>query len=73
MLALRHGVHRTARFLRLDYTRLRKRVPPPEQPSFVEFRPAAATECVIELEAMRITLRAMPTPEMAHLIRSLRG
>lgn len=71
-LAQRHGLNRTARALRLDYGGLRKRMPQPAQPAFVEFRPAASSECVIELEAMRITLRAMPTPEMANLIRSLR-
>jgi len=72
VLAQRHGVHRTARTLRLDYSRLRKRLPTSAPPGFIEFRPATASECVIELEAMRITLRAMPTPELASLIRALR-
>ena len=71
-LAQLHGVHRTARALRLDYTRLRRRMPQSQQPAFVEFRPAATSECVIELDTMRITLRAMPIPDVASLIRALR-
>ena len=71
-LAQRHGVNRTARALHLDYTCLRRRMPQSQQPTFVEFRPSASCECVIELDSMRITLRAMPTPEMASLIRALR-
>ena len=71
-LAQRHGVHGTARALRLDYTRLKKRMPQPAQATFVELRPATTSECVIELEAMRITLRAMATQEVASLIRALR-
>ena len=71
-LAQRHGINRTARALHLDYTCLRRRMPQSQTSTFIEFRPAANSECVIELDSMRITLRAMPTPEMASLIRSLR-
>lgn len=47
-------------------------MPQSQTSTFIEFRPTANSECVIELDSMRITLRAMPTPEMASLIRSLR-
>src|ERR1017187_1747024 len=32
-MAQRHGLHRTTKTLRMDYTRLKKRLPPAAQPS----------------------------------------
>ncbi len=70
-MAQRHGLHRTTRALRMDYTRLKKRLsagtppPRPAPPVFVEMvaLPAAAppAECVVELESaggrLRVTLK----------------
>jgi hypothetical protein len=62
-LAKTHGVHRTAKALRLDYYALKKRVaqatgdalgvPVSQTPTFLEFlpQPAAGTcECLLELQ-----------------------
>jgi len=51
-LARRHGVHATAKALRLDYYAVRRRAesPPPASGAFVELAPApAAAPCVVEL------------------------
>lgn len=82
-LAPRHGLHRTASVLRLDYYALQKRV---EQAggdvnapvAFIEMAaaPAAAGgECVIELEdgagaSMRLTLRGCAAPDLAAVVGS---
>ena len=82
-MASRHGLYLTARTLRVDYMRLKKRVQPasPEQktaelPGFVELMaPAAAdiAECVVELEAdgrrMRIQMKGMRMAELVGLTR----
>ena len=83
-LAQEHGVFRTAKVLRLDYTKLkgmtagagnkRKSSAPPR---FVEFFPATpgARECVIELDGphgkMRIHWKDVSVAEVADLTRML--
>src|SRR5438132_14413318 len=66
-MAQRHGVHRTTKALRLDYTRLKKRLPAPGLGSarsapadFLELlEPSASpmTECVVEVESNRGRMR----------------
>jgi hypothetical protein len=82
-LASQHGLYLTARTLRVDYMRLKKRVQPasPERkaaelPGFVELMvPAAARipECVVELEGaggrMRIHMKGLATAELVGLSR----
>jgi hypothetical protein len=69
-MAQRHGLHRTAKALRLDYMRLKKRLPagvPPRTapPAFLELlaAPAGLAECVVELEStqgkMRVAMKGM--------------
>jgi hypothetical protein len=83
-LAQRHGLHRTAKALRLDYTGLKKRMPAvtqaagPAPPSFLELlAPAAAgpAECVVEWESargrMRVAMKGV-TPDWASLLRAWR-
>ena len=82
-LSRQHGLHRTAKALRLDYTKLKalaggnsagKRK---ETPAFVELLspPASSSpECVVELEnargkKMRIHLRGVTAPDVALLSR----
>lgn len=85
-LASRHGVFRTAQQLRLDYTKLKRRLlatasaskprttPPP---AFMELlAPAAqACDCVIEVEGprgrMRIEWKGSTAPDLAGLSRAL--
>jgi hypothetical protein len=69
--ARQHGVFRTAKILRLDYTKLKQQMepaPPPTKPvsavpppAFVEFLQPPATpptcECVIEVEGPRGRMR----------------
>ena len=84
-LAVKHGVHRTARSLKLDYYSLKKRVLVAEgqlaknESAFVEL-PSVLTpipECVIELEdnagTLRVHLKGYSAPEIATVGRSLRG
>jgi hypothetical protein len=78
-----HGLHGTAKTLRLDYTRLKKQlgsVPAdmPAPPRFLEFwappvnQPA---ECVVEVETsrgrMRVAVKGV-TPDWAALLRAWR-
>src|SRR6266446_3001337 len=69
-MAQRHGLHRTTKALRMDYTRLKKRLPAGSPapwsapPAFLEClaSPAAGpVECVVELESacggMRVAMK----------------
>ena len=65
-MAQRHGLHRTTKALRMDYTRLKERLPPiaqlprPAPPAFLEMLALPATppaECVVELESAGGRLR----------------
>jgi len=81
-MAQRHGLHRTSKVLRLDYTRLKKRLPaasPPsraaERPAFLELlgpAPGGPVECVVEWESARGRMRVATkgvTPDWAGLLR----
>ena len=81
-MAQKHGVFRTAKILRLDYTKLKEMTAgsmrkAPAPPRFVEFFPAAsgARECVIELDGthgkMRIHWRDVSAADVADLTRML--
>ena len=83
-MAQRHGLHRTTKLLRLDYTRLRKRLPSTGVPeglspaSFLEWAAPPvpnATECVVEWESnrgrMRVAMKGV-TPDWAGLLRAWR-
>jgi hypothetical protein len=77
-----HGLHRTARVLKLDYYSLKKQVElardNEKATAFVEVVSApleASGECVIELEdgdgaSMRVTLKGHATPDVAALVGS---
>lgn len=80
----RHGLHRTAKVLRLDYTRLKKRlagaVAPAgaAPPAFLELLAPATSgsaECVVEWESvrgrMRVAMKGV-TPDWASLLRAWR-
>ena len=64
-MAQRHGLHCATKALRMDYTRLKKRLPvgaPPARPAppaFLELLAplAGAAECVVELESARGRIR----------------
>lgn len=61
-MAQRQGLHRTAKTLRLDYTRLKKRLPAgaPAPPAFLELLASPApglAECVVEVESARGRIR----------------
>jgi hypothetical protein len=86
-LARQHGVHPVAHPLRLDYTRLKKRLGEPPivrrkatKPAFVELvAPSRAQleECVIEFESsggskMRIQWKATAPPDWTILLRAWR-
>lgn len=85
-LAKQYGVYRTARPLRLDYTRLKKLVNEPADPgykpsqtTFVELRrrSADAQECVIEFVSvgratLRIQWKSMIAPDWTGLLRAWR-
>ena len=71
-MAQRHGLHCTTKALRMDYTRLKKRLPPSVQPpgsappAFLEWLAppiAGPGECVVELESscgrMRVAMKGM--------------
>jgi hypothetical protein len=82
-LAREHGLHRTARALRLNYYSLKERLsavegPPgksPKQATFVELLPAGASglcACTIEMEnaqggKMKIHLQGLGSPNLAVL------
>ena len=82
-LASQHGLYLTARTLRLDYMRLKKRVQSAspngkvaELSTFVELMAPAAVripECVVELEGagrrMRIQMKGMGVAELVGLSR----
>ena len=83
-MAQRHGLHRTTKALRLDYTGLKKRMPAlaqsacPVPPAFLELlapAPAGPTECVVEWESargrMRVAMKGV-TPDWASLLRAWR-
>jgi len=83
-MAQRHGLHRTTKALRLDYTGLKKRMPAaaqpggPVPPAFLELlAPATAgsAECVVEWESargrMRVAMKGV-TPDWASLLRAWR-
>ena len=84
-MAQRHGLHRTTKTLRLDYTKLKKRMPAtaqvagPPPPGFLELlAPVAAAgpaECVVEWESargrMRVAMKGV-TPDWASLLRAWR-
>ena len=85
-MAQRHGLHCTTKALRLDYTRLKKRLPTPvglaparsAPPDFLELLAppvAAVAECVVEVESsrgrMRVAMKGV-TPDWAGLLRAWR-
>ncbi len=84
-MAQRHGLHRTTKALRMDYTRLKKRLPagmqPPRSapPAFLELLASPMTgpvECVVELESaggrMRVSLKGTAL-DWASLLHAWRG
>ena len=85
-MAQRHGVHCTTKALRLDYTRLKKRLPAAAltgrtrsaPPDFLELLTSSASsvaECVVEVESnrgrMRVAMKGV-TPDWAGLLRAWR-
>ena len=81
-MAQRHGLHRTAKALGMDYMRLKKRLPGGAQPrlappAFLELlaSPAGLAECVVELESshgkMRVAMKGM-TLDWAGLLHAWR-
>lgn len=84
-MAQRHGLHCTTKALRMDYTRLKKRLPPPaaqsprpQPPAFLELlaQPAGPVECVVELESaggkMRVSMKGAAL-DWASLLHAWRG
>jgi hypothetical protein len=86
-LARQHGVYPVAHPLRLDYTRLKKRLDGPPtlrrkatKPAFVELvapSPTQLEECVIEFESssgskMRIQWKATAPPDWTTLLQAWR-
>jgi len=85
-LAREHGLHRTARALRLNYYSLKKRLSsvddatcrPQREATFVELLPpgvAGPSACTIEMEnaqggKMKIQLQGLGGPDLAVLINS---
>ena len=85
-MAQRHGLHCTTKALRLDYTRLKKRLPAAAvgrrvrsaPPDFLELLATSAStvaECVVEVESnrgrMRVAMKGV-TPDWAGLLRAWR-
>jgi len=81
-MARRHGLHRTAKALGMDYMRLKKRLPGQEQgggadqAEFLELTaPTAPAECVVEWESargrMRVAMKGV-TPDWTSLLRAWR-
>ena len=82
-LAKRHGLHRTTKALRLDYTGLKNRMPAASQssepsPAFLELLTPPTTgpaEYVVEWESVRGRMRVAmkgPAPDWASLLRAWR-
>jgi hypothetical protein len=84
-MAQRHGLHCTTKALRMDYTRLKKRLPagtqPPQPapPAFLEWFASPITgsvECVVELESaagrMRVSMKGAAL-DWAGLLHAWRG
>jgi hypothetical protein len=84
-MAQRHGLHCTTKALRLDYMRLKKRLPsgtqPPRSaaaPAFLELLAAPTTgpECVVELESgggrLRVSMKGAAL-DWASLLHAWRG
>jgi hypothetical protein len=83
-MAQRHGLHCTTKALRMDYMRLKKRLPgtqPPRSttPAFLELLASPATgtvECVVELESagdrMRVSMKGAAL-DWASLLHAWRG
>ena len=86
-LAREHGVNATAKTLRLDYYRLKKKLDAtPDSgkaaPDFIEIFPAGISspgnDCTIEVEdgngaRMRIHLKGVEMPDLAALTLAFRG
>ena len=86
-LAREHGVFRTAKMLRLDFSKLKRQMGPAQaktntsssaSPAFVEFlapQPTPTCECVIEVEGprgrMRIEWKGNTPPDLRGLSRAL--
>ena len=85
-LARQHGVFRTAKVLRLDFSKLKRKMASAQgeakaasspSPAFVEFLapPTAGCECVIEVEGprgrMRIEWKGTTSPDLCGLSRAL--
>ncbi|SRR5712692_7670689 len=84
-MAQRHGLHCTTKALRMDYTRLKKRLPAstqpprPVAPAFLELLASPKTgpvECVVELESvggrMRVSMKGAAL-DWASLLHAWRG
>ena len=84
-MAQRLGLHRTTKALRLDYTRLKKRLPAsappagPAPPAFLEMLASPAippAECVVELESaggrMRVSMKGVAL-DWSSLLHAWRG
>ncbi len=84
-MAQRHGLHCTTKTLRMDYMRLKKRLPAGAQPSrpappaFLELLASPATapvECVVELESagdrLRVSMKGAAL-DWASLLHAWRG
>jgi len=83
-MAQLHGLHHTTKTLRLDYTKLKKRMPAaaqatePAPPGFLELLAPVGVgpaECVVEWESargrMRVAMKGV-TPDWASLLRAWR-
>lgn len=82
-MAREHGLHCTAKVLRLDYVRLKKHLghnqtTPLAETRFLELLPQPSTqpaECVVEVESgrgrMRVAMKGV-TPDWAALLRAWR-
>ena len=83
-VARKHGIFRTSRALRLEFSKLKRRVQSagrravPATPAFVELmgpESAGLSECLIELEGprgkMRIQWKGITPPDLAGLGRTL--
>jgi hypothetical protein len=83
-MAQRHGLHCTTNALRMDYMRLKKRLPAgtqpprPAPPAFLELLAAPTTgpECVVELESagdrLRVSMKGAAL-DWARLLQAWRG
>jgi hypothetical protein len=84
-MAQRHGLHCTSKVLRMDYTRLKKRLPPaaqpprPAPPAFLDLLASPATpplECVVELESacgrLRVSMKGAAL-DWSSLLHAWRG